>query len=298
MSNAVKEALPTISRSLTDIVRTNVYFNPMGHNEDTPIASVAGRSQRYNSLQIDGAVNNDLFGLAAGAGVPGGNAATQPISLDAIQEIQLLVSPYDVRQSGFSGGGINAITKTGTNAVHGTAFCLRPRPELGRQGREQRRGVEVQRLPDGLQHRRSDRHATRAFFFGTFDSQRRDTPSGFSVGGTGVPFAPGREADVDRFLNILRTQLRLRHRCPTPRTSSRASRTTTRSSCGRDFNMGRSQLTFRHNYVNAYSDNGFPTATLVRLPRRLLPLQLGDQLDGRTDDVAVQHRRERTARGA
>ena len=65
ISNTVKEALPTISRSITDIVRTNVYFNPMGHNEDTAIASVAGRSQRYNSLQIDGAVNNDLFGLAA-----------------------------------------------------------------------------------------------------------------------------------------------------------------------------------------------------------------------------------------
>ena len=64
--NGVKESLPTISRSLTDIVRTNAYFNPMGANEDTPVASVAGRSQRYNSLQIDGAVNNDLFGLEIG----------------------------------------------------------------------------------------------------------------------------------------------------------------------------------------------------------------------------------------
>ena len=81
---------------------------------------MAGNSYRYNSLQIDGAVNNDLFGLAGSAGTPGGTAETQPISLDAIQEIQLVVSPYDVRQGGFSGGGINAITKSGTNTLHGT----------------------------------------------------------------------------------------------------------------------------------------------------------------------------------
>ena len=122
ISSAVKDLMPTISRSLTDITRTNMYFNPNGFNEDTPSSAVAGRSQRYNSIQIDGAVNNDLFGLASAAGVPGGNAGTQPISLDAIQEIQLVVSPYDIRQSGFSGGGINAVTKSGSNTFRGTAY--------------------------------------------------------------------------------------------------------------------------------------------------------------------------------
>src|SRR6185436_8883514 len=124
ISNAVKESLPTITRSITDIARTNIYFNPMGLNDDALATSVAGRSQRYNSFQIDGAVNNDLFGLAAGSGTPGGNAGTQPISLDAIQEIQLVVSPYDIRQSGFSGGGVNAITKSGTNDIHGSVFMF------------------------------------------------------------------------------------------------------------------------------------------------------------------------------
>ena len=87
------------------------------------VVSVAGRNNRYNNMQIDGAVNNDVFGLAA-TGTPGGQTSTQPISLDAIQEIQLLVSPYDVRQGGFSGGGINAITKSGTNAFHGGAYYV------------------------------------------------------------------------------------------------------------------------------------------------------------------------------
>src|SRR5437899_2818771 len=70
---------------------------------------IAGRNNRYNTIQIDGAVNNDLFGLSS-SGTPGGGSGTQPISLDAIQQIQVAVSPYDVRQSGFVGGGINVVT--------------------------------------------------------------------------------------------------------------------------------------------------------------------------------------------
>ncbi|HWK10370.1 MAG TPA: carboxypeptidase-like regulatory domain-containing protein, partial [Vicinamibacterales bacterium] len=112
ISNQVKETLPTITRSLTDIVRINPLFNTFGGGsgaDTATVVSVAGNSYRYNSLQIDGAANNDLFGLAGSAGVPGGNAETQPVSLDAVQDIQLVVSPYDVRQGGFSGGGINVI---------------------------------------------------------------------------------------------------------------------------------------------------------------------------------------------
>jgi hypothetical protein len=124
ISNGVKESLPTITRSIPDIVRISPLFNSLGSagGDSASVVSVAGNSFRYNSLQIDGAVNNDLFGLASSAGAPGGTAETQPISLDAIQEIQLVVSPYDVRQGGFSGGGINAITKSGSNDVHGTVF--------------------------------------------------------------------------------------------------------------------------------------------------------------------------------
>ena len=117
-------------RNIVDIARTSPYFNPAGLNEDPLALSVAGRNNRYNNVQIDGAVNNDVFGLAA-SGTPGGQTEAQPISLDAIQELQLVVSPYDVRQGGFSGGGINAITKSGTNALKGTGLLLRPQPGLG-----------------------------------------------------------------------------------------------------------------------------------------------------------------------
>ena len=78
--NEVKETLPTISRSLTDIVRTNPYFNPMGNDAGDALGVRWRAPIRYNALQIDGAVNNDLFGLAGRrhAGRPGGHAADQP----------------------------------------------------------------------------------------------------------------------------------------------------------------------------------------------------------------------------
>ncbi len=100
------ETLPTISRGINDFARTSPFFNVSvaAANDSDATLSVAGRNNRYNNMQIDGAVNNDVFGLAA-SGTPGGQTGTQPVSLDAIQEIQLLVSPYDVRQGGFSGGG-------------------------------------------------------------------------------------------------------------------------------------------------------------------------------------------------
>ena len=137
VSNAVKEALPTITRSIADIVRVSPLFNSQGSGagDGASVVSVAGTSFRYNALQIDGAANNDLFGLAGSAGAPGGAAETQPISLDAIQEIQLVVSPYDVRQGGFAGGGINAITKSGSNALRGTAFFFGRNQRLGRRRR-------------------------------------------------------------------------------------------------------------------------------------------------------------------
>jgi hypothetical protein len=114
------ESLPTVNRQLQDFARTNPYFTTSLTGDGT-FMTVAGRNNRYNNISIDGAVNNDLFGLSA-SGTPGGGSGTQPITLDAIQEIQLLISPYDVRQSGFTGGGMNAVTRSGTNDFSGSVF--------------------------------------------------------------------------------------------------------------------------------------------------------------------------------
>ena len=83
--------------------------------------SFAGQNNRYNNIQIDGGANNDLFGLAA-AGTPGGQANSKPISIEAIKQFVIQIAPFDVRQSSFTGGLVNAITKSGTNEFHGDAF--------------------------------------------------------------------------------------------------------------------------------------------------------------------------------
>src|SRR5262249_8571640 len=74
-----------------------------------------------NNIQIDGSVNNDLFGLAA-SGTPGGQANSKPVSVEAIKEFQVLVAPYDVRQGGFTGGLVNAVTQSGTNDWHAQVY--------------------------------------------------------------------------------------------------------------------------------------------------------------------------------
>ncbi len=102
--------LPTISRSITDFTRLTPQAN--GNN-------FAGRDARYNNLQVDGANLNNNFGLSSDP-LPGGGY--QPISLDAIEEVSVNIAPYDVRQSGFTGAGINAVTKSGTNTFHGTLY--------------------------------------------------------------------------------------------------------------------------------------------------------------------------------
>jgi hypothetical protein len=100
--------LPTISRSIGDFTR----ITPQANGN-----SFGGRDGRYNNLQVDGANFNNGFGLNDNP-LPGGGG----LSLDAIEEIQVNIAPYDVRQSGFSGAGINAITKSGTNKFSGSVY--------------------------------------------------------------------------------------------------------------------------------------------------------------------------------
>lgn len=110
-------ATPTINRNVYDIVR----LSPQANINKGGGISFAGSNNRYNSFQIDGMVSNDVFGLA-GTGTNGGQTGANPISLDAIEEIQVVVSPFDVRQSGFTGGGINAVTKSGTNRLRASVY--------------------------------------------------------------------------------------------------------------------------------------------------------------------------------
>ena len=112
------ESMPTVSRSIYDIAR----LSPYAATQQEGGVAIGGANSRYNSFYIDGIVNNDMYGLTA-SGTNGGLASANPIPLDALEQIQVVVAPFDVRQSGFTGGGINAVTKSGTNTFTGTAYA-------------------------------------------------------------------------------------------------------------------------------------------------------------------------------
>ena len=109
INNSQIANLPTVNRSITDVTR----LSPYGGNG----MSFAGADGRTANFTVDGANFNNNFGLSQN--LPGGG---NPISIDAIEEMQVVISPFDVRQTNFIGGGVNAITKSGTNTFRGTAY--------------------------------------------------------------------------------------------------------------------------------------------------------------------------------
>jgi outer membrane receptor protein involved in Fe transport len=111
ISNRQLTTLPTITRSITDFTRLTPQAGPSN--------SFGGRDGRLNNVTVDGANLNNNFGLSSDP-LPGGGA--NPISLDAIEEISVNIAPYDVRQGNFTGANIAAVTKSGTNTFHGSAY--------------------------------------------------------------------------------------------------------------------------------------------------------------------------------
>ncbi len=114
------ERLPTINRSLQDFTKL------------TPSASgfnIGGRNGFLNNVTVDGANLTNTFGLGSSPAL-GSQTNSQPISLDAIEQIQVNVSPYDVRQGGFSGAGINSVTRSGTNQFRGSVYTYLRSPDL------------------------------------------------------------------------------------------------------------------------------------------------------------------------
>lgn len=111
IDNKTINRMPTITRSAQDIYR----LNPASDGN-----SFAGRNNQFNNFSLDGSIFNNPFGLDAAT--PGGQTDAQPVSLDAIDQIQVAIAPYDITQAGFTGASVNAVTKSGTNEFHGTVF--------------------------------------------------------------------------------------------------------------------------------------------------------------------------------
>ncbi|MCH9648306.1 MAG: carboxypeptidase regulatory-like domain-containing protein [Deltaproteobacteria bacterium] len=244
------EELPTIGRGLEDFTRLNPFFTVTPDGDGSGTITVAGRNSRYNNLQIDGAVNNDLFGLAD-TGTPGGQTESTPISLDAIAELQLVLAPFDVRQGGFSGGGINAVTRSGSNKLAGSVFYFTRDDSYVGDGPSD--FSELGTFEDDQYGFRigGPIKQDKLFFFVNGEIGERTTPTGFALTGSAGELIRNGDlaAEGERFRNLLQTQYGF-----DPGVLTQQNRNTDSDKFfGRlDFNVGTGhQLTLRHNFVDA-----------------------------------------------
>jgi len=125
VSDTVISRLPTLSRNLTDFIKLTPQVSQSG-----PGYSGGGMSNRMNNVQIDGATERDVFGLGS-TGQPGAEVNSKSVSIEAVKEFQVLLAPFDVRQGNFGGLLLNAVTKSGTNEFHGTAFYAYRNEQFG-----------------------------------------------------------------------------------------------------------------------------------------------------------------------
>jgi hypothetical protein len=249
VSLAQIESLPTVRRSLQDFARTNPYVSIAPDDASSTVMSIAGKNNRYNTIQIDGAVDNDLFGLAA-SGTPGGQSDTQPIALDAIEQIQVVVSPYDVRQGGFTGGGLNAVTRSGSNEFHGSAYGSKRNESYVGDGPFNKPIAKFKEDQYGFRVGGPVLH-DKLFFFLTGERNRKSTPTGVSADGTTgtVFFNPAEAAEFKSF-----TQATYGY---DPGSLGDISGETPSDLAFLRFDWNASQnhqLTLRHNYVDSSSD--------------------------------------------
>ena len=199
ISDSAIARLPLQGRNFTDLIQTSPQV--VG-------TSVAGQNNRYNNLQIDGGVNNDVFGLAE-IGSPGGQARARPISVEAIKEFQVLVAPFDVRQGSFTGGLVNTITKSGTNDWSGSIFgYYQDKGIAGYRDDPTFPGLSIGQYGGSIG---GPIVRDRLQLFANVDIQDRDAPFSSSVNLTGndasdLARAGFTVADANRFRDILATR--------------------------------------------------------------------------------------------
>ena len=189
--------MPSISQGIGDILRTN----PQISVSTGGAMSFAGTNNRYNSFQIDGAMNNDVFGLTSN-GSNGGQAGTNPVSMETIEQVQVNVAPFDVRQSGFTGGAINAITKSGTNEFHGSVYGFGNNQNLIGKKYTLMNGKSSEKYDDQTEYRYGVTVGgpiikNKLFFFANYEKSNKEYPNGYSIGSAASTI---KEADAKAIL--------------------------------------------------------------------------------------------------
>ncbi|PYO87801.1 MAG: hypothetical protein DMD66_09450, partial [Gemmatimonadetes bacterium] len=191
--------LPTISRKVEDLLRLTPQYSGISQPSSSgafSFVSFAGQDNRLNNMTIDGSYFNNSFGLG---GQPGDRTGVAPISLDALEQIQVNIAPYDVRQGNFVGAGINMVTKSGTNQFTGSAFYnsrsnsfvgTQAGPNTFKPGTFQYHDVGIALGGPIIKNR--------LFFFGSFEDDANTAPGTTFRATTGAPGDTG--SNVTRVL--------------------------------------------------------------------------------------------------
>ncbi|GAC1705133.1 MAG: carboxypeptidase regulatory-like domain-containing protein [Flavisolibacter sp.] len=194
--------LPTLGRSLSDFTR----LTPQSNNN-----SFAGTNFRYNNVTLDGAVNNDAIGFSNSfggvsgggqAGTAGAGTRTNPYSLDVIQEVQVQLAPYDVKLGNFTGGSVNAVTKSGSNDVHGSLYGYgRNQSLVGKSvdGLKTKIGSNFYDYQTGATFSGPLIH-NRLFFIINGELTRRQEPTFYNAGDPGAAISLSQAQQISDFL--------------------------------------------------------------------------------------------------
>ena len=245
VSDSTLRRAPTITRDLQDFTRLVPQLAVT--NSTTGAVSAGGRNNRYNQLQVDGTASNDLFGLS-GSGSPSGQAGAKAITMEAIQELQVVLAPFDVRQNGFTGASINAVTKSGTNRFQGTVSGFNRNEELVgryRTGDTLSSSLETFRNTELAGSFGGPVVRNRAFFFLAGERTNRTQPTNY-IAGTN----PSLGVTVDQAEQV-RAHLAGLGYDPGGVLGRDIVRESTNLFGRLDFNLGRNnRLTLRHNYID------------------------------------------------
>lgn len=247
------ERLPTINRSLQDFTKLESSANGL---------SFGGAYSGFNNVTVNGADFNNSFGLSS---TLGGQASAQPISLDAIDQIQVNISPYDVRQGGFTGSGINTVTRSGTNQFRGSVYTYLKGP--GTQGYHVGT-AEVNKLPFTFNLSGASFGGAivknKLFFFISGEQSIQSAPATSIVASTtSNPPVPGSVsiANADT-LNALADYLKSKYSYDPGAFQDYSFKTNSYKANARiDWNLSTANtVTFSYNYLKSYADQ-FPSTS-------------------------------------
>src|SRR5438128_6824656 len=242
--------LPTINRRVEDLLRLTPQYSPMSVG-----FSFAGQDNRLNNMTIDGSYFNNSFGLA---GQPGDRTSVAPISLDALEQVQVNVAPYDVRQGNFVGAGINMVTKSGTNEFSGSMFYngrndsfvgTRAGPITFNPGSFKYHDIGIALGGPIIRNR--------LFFFGSFENDGQTQPGTTFLANDGTQTPGGNvtrvlASDLDALSSYLKTNFNY---TTGPYQGYNFKVPSTRFLARMDYNVNaRNKLSLRYNLLNSSSD--------------------------------------------